>query len=167
MPRAKLKDVTPSDGLWIVMADGARARIVTPSENRRTYYTLRQIESPRAHRKSAALASDRPGRGAERATGRRHGMEPRSDPHDDAKQEFVRLVADEINQAGRQEEFSSLALVAPAKLLGALQDKLAPGVARRLVRVIRKDLTRVPDPELGPHLDEALWPVRRRAPRPA
>ena len=75
--------------LWIVVADGEHARIVAPREDG-ALQTHDRIDSKSAHLRSSDLGADHPGRVQESASAARHGAEPRTDPHEAAKERFAR-----------------------------------------------------------------------------
>jgi protein required for attachment to host cells len=148
-----------ADGKWIVLVDGARARFVAAQPGQPHYVTVTEIESAAAHRKSSSLVSGERGRAAESVGTARHAIEPRIDPHDQAKQEFAALVASELNAAHARGAFAALVLVAPARLLALLRDGLAAAVRARVVGELAKDLTKVPNHELEGHLAALRQPA--------
>jgi len=143
--------------VWIVVADGEHARFVTPAP-KSAFHTQRVLDSPSAHKRSSDLGTDRPDQSMESATGTRHSITPKHDPHDMEKQKFARSVAEEINRASAQESFDRLVLVAPAHTLKEIRHELDTTTAAKLVGTLQKDLVKVPDHELAPHLDE--WVMR-------
>jgi protein required for attachment to host cells len=147
-----MRSRTQTEPCWIVVADGGRARILVRAAHDRGYETIRSIESATRDKRSAALGSERPGRTTERASGLRHAIEPRTDAHQQGKHEFATLIAETINRAGKREDFRSLVLVAPVRQLAAIRRQLAPAIIARLARTIAKDLTKVPDAALAPHI---------------
>ena len=143
--------------LWFVVADGEHARFVAPAP-KQAYHTLREIESSSAHKKSSDLGTDRPAQSMESATGTRHAITPKHDLHEMEKQKFAHQVALEINSASDQGAFDQLVLVAPAHTLNEIRSKLNTPTVKKLIGTLQKDLTRVPDHELAPHLNE--WTSR-------
>jgi protein required for attachment to host cells len=139
---------------WIVIADGGRARIVIRRGSRSHYATLREIVSASTHSPSHNLGADRPGRAHESATTARHAMEPRTDPHEQAKLEFAREIAAVLNETGASNEFDRIVLVAQPQVAAALRARLAETVRRKIVGEIPKDLTKVPDHQLASHFEE-------------
>src|SRR5213594_4365661 len=83
-----------------------------------------------------------------------HAITPKHDLHEMEKQKFAHQVAHEINRASAQGAFEQVVLVAPAHTLKEIRDKLDTTTAAKLVGTLQKDLIRVPDHELAPHLDE-------------
>jgi len=144
--------------MWIVVADGEHARFVTPAP-KRAFHTQRVFESPSAHKQTSDLGTDRPAQSMESATGTRHAITPKHDLHEMEKQKFAHQIADEINRASAKGAFDQLVLVAPAHTLNEIRDKLDTTTAAKLVGTLQKDLIKVPDHELAPHLDE--WALQR------
>jgi protein required for attachment to host cells len=70
--------------------------------------------------------------------------------------EFAHLVAEEIQAAFGRAAVDELLLAAPPRIVNAIRDKLTVGTAATLVGTLGKDLTKVPDDELRPHLREWL-----------
>jgi protein required for attachment to host cells len=137
--------------VWYAIADGGRARFVERDESG-AYRTVVSFESADLHRKASDLTSDGPGRVMESATPGRSAVEPRQDPKRAAKEDFVKLVADELAAEHERGAFDQLMLVAPPRVLTELKQKLAKPVADLVVKDLQKDLTKVPDHDLTEHL---------------
>lgn len=144
---------------WFVVADGGRAHILARRPDG-GFETVSEIDASEAHSRSRDLGSDRPGRAYESAGGARHGIEPRSDPHDKAKNEFARMVAELVNEAGARDEFAALALVAPSHVLAAIKDHLDDRAAGRLAGELARDLTKLPHNQLFERLAAIVAPPR-------
>ncbi len=149
--------------LWIVITDGEHARIVVPGPAAGAFHTERAEDSATAHKRSTELGSDAPGRAFESSGSTRHAIAPKHDPHEMAKQRFLQSVAAQINQADAEGAFDELVLAAPAGEIAELRDALDRGAAAKVIGTLGKDLVKVPDHELGPHL--AQW-ARPAAPKP-
>jgi protein required for attachment to host cells len=146
--------------LWIVVADGEHARIVGPREDG-VLQTHERIDSTSAHLRSADLGSDRPGRVHESASVSRHSAEPRTDPHEAAKERFAKDLGNWLLESSRNGAFDELLLVAPSHVLADLRESLDKPASDKLRGVLAKDLTKVPDHELQPHLAEWVRPPLR------
>src|SRR5512138_1613055 len=141
---------------WIVIADGAQARIL---ENHGPGKGLVALPSEAMHqtlRPSREINADRPGRTHDRMGPGRHAMEPPSDPHREEKRRFADLLADHINAAALKHSYDRLVLVAPPKTLGDLRKALSKEAAARLDGELPKDLTKIPDHELPEHLGPVI-----------
>jgi protein required for attachment to host cells len=140
--------------IWYVIADGGRARFVERDE-RGAFRTVSSFVSTELHAKASDLGRDRPARVMESATPGRSAIEPRRDLKDAAKQDFVKLVAEQIDVEHGRGQFDNLVLVAPPGVLTELKNHLSKAMAERVVNDVQKDLTNVPDHDLSGHLAPA------------
>src|SRR5882672_1414353 len=138
---------------WVVIADGGRARLVACRDSEPRYVTLRELVSVAERTLSHELGADKPGRTAESATPARHALQPRSDPHELAKEAFAQEVAQVLNEASVEGAFDRLVLVAPPRIASVLRHGLGKAVQAKISGELAKDLTKIPDHELGDHLD--------------
>jgi protein required for attachment to host cells len=137
--------------LWYVIADGGRARFVAQDENG-AFRTVLSFVAADMHKRSSDLGRDRPARVKESANTARHAVEPRRDLHEAAKEDFIALVAEQIEAEHGSGQFDSLVLVVPPKVLTELKQKLSKPMAELVVSDLQKDLTKVPDHDLTEHL---------------
>lgn len=145
---------------WALVADAQRARILErripgAGWSERVEQAL-EISNPRSHERG----SERPGRSHESAGAARHAIEPRSDPHREAKRAFARELAGRLEVAATGGDYAQLLLVAPPAFLGDLRAALGQEAARRLRGSLDKDLTHAPLADIAAHLDD----IRREAP---
>ena len=140
--------------IWYVIADGGRARFVERDE-RGAFRTVSSFVSTELHAKASDLGRDRPARVMESATPGRSAIEPRRDLKDAAKQDVVKLVAEQIDVEHGRGQFDNLVLVAPPGVLTELKNHLSKAMAERVVNDVQKDLTNVPDHDLTGHLAPA------------
>jgi protein required for attachment to host cells len=137
--------------LWYVIADGAPARFVERDEQGH-FHTVANFVSTALHKRERALGTDKPGRATESALPMHHAIESRGSLVEEAKQDFIRSVADALASEHGQGRFDRLILVAPPRVLTELKDKLDEPVAESVVTELQKDLTKVPDRDLVGHL---------------
>ena len=137
--------------VWYAIADGGRARFVERDENG-AYRTIVSFDSADLHAQTRDLGTDRKTRVRDRAGLGRHAVEPRQDLKQQAKEDFVKLVADELAAEHERGAFDQLMLVAPPRVLTELRQKLAKPIADLVVKDLQKDLTKVPDHDLTAHL---------------
>ena len=138
---------------WIVIADGSRARILTPREEGLGFDTVSETASAEAHVPSREIWADRPGHVQESGYSARHSIEPRHDPHEDRKAAFIRALASQLNAAAKEKRFDRLILFAPPRCMAELRERLEAGVRRKIKAAAPKDLTKVPLSELPSHLN--------------
>jgi protein required for attachment to host cells len=141
--------------LCYVIADGGRARFVLRDKDG-AYRTVESFVSTDLHKRAHELGSDRPGRVQESANAARHAAAPRSDPHEAAKEDFIRTVGTELAHLHGQEHYDQVMLVAPPGVIGELRASLSAALAKLVVKELHKDLTKVPDHELTSHLPPPL-----------
>jgi len=145
--------------LWIVVADGEHARIVVPGHAGGSFRTETSWQSETRGARSSNLGSDRPGRSFESADPSRHAIAPKHDLHELEKTKFLHGVADRANAAAGEHVFDRLVLVAPAHAKQDLLKHLAHAALAKLDGYLEKDLTKVPDQELGERLARWAQPV--------
>jgi protein required for attachment to host cells len=137
--------------IWYVIADGGRARFVERDENG-AFRTVLSFVASELHQRSHDLGLDRPARAKESASPARHAIEPRRDLHQAAKEDFVKLVAEQLDEEHARDQFDGLVLVAPPRVLTELKEKLSTSMAKLVISDLQKDLTKVPDHDLTEHL---------------
>jgi protein required for attachment to host cells len=146
--------------LWVVIADGEHARIAAPKPpapglpRDPGLQTVLALDSPAAHQRASDLESDRPGRSFESTGPTRHAITPRHDPHQLAKEAFLRSVAERIDAEATAKSFEHLLLVAPGYALQKLREALSPPTAAMVVGMVNRDLTKTPDHALHNHLSD-------------
>jgi protein required for attachment to host cells len=128
--------------LWVLVADGARARLMRRAEAAGRLALVWEDASTDAREKGSALTTDRPGRAFESGVSeRRSAMAPPTDPKRHAKETFAARVAARV--ARELPATASLVLVAAPGTLGELRKRLGPDLIRRVTHQIDKDLTAV------------------------
>lgn len=141
---------------WILIADGAKARVLEQDRHSRTFKPAFEQEYFGSTARSKEIASDRPGRSFDSGGQGRHAMEPPSDPQRHAELSFAREVAHRLEDAANRHRFDRLLVVAAPRTLGDLRDFLPNMVRERIVKELDKDLTNVPLADLGRHLNPHL-----------
>ncbi len=143
-----------TERLWVLIADGEHARVVTPVVAAGQFVTEVTFDSESALLRSSDMGSERPGRVHESASTTRHAITPRSDPHASAKHHFVSDVAKLIDEHALRHEFARLVLIAPASALHDLRAALGKAALGMVVGSLNKDLVKLTDHDLIPHLAE-------------
>jgi protein required for attachment to host cells len=149
-PRDRIGVIMKKAKLWYVIADGGRARFVE-RDDKGAFRTLSSFVSTELHKRSEELGRDRPARVQESATTGRHAVEPKRDLHEAAKEDFIRTVGVELADRQKEGQFDELVLVAPPGVIHELKVALTKPVAACVVKELKKDLTKVPDHDLGSH----------------
>jgi protein required for attachment to host cells len=128
----------------IVVADGARARFLEPSQDTRTLVSAGRLDmvSPTSRRHPRDIVTDRPGRSFSSARGGiRHAFEQAHDVQKLEKHKFAAALAETLDDACARRQFDRLVLVAPRRSLGELRGLLSARVRRTISHEVPKDLT--------------------------
>lgn len=149
---------------WVVLADGARARVVAKEGPGAELKPVCEEEEAQAMLPAREIEADRPGRtfdsggrGDAAAYGR-HAYEPPTDPRRKQQTDFLKAVAELLEDAANKGSFDRLVLVAPPKALGDLRASLSKNVTRMVAEEIAKDLVNVPIHDLPERLRDVLKP---------
>ena len=119
--------------LWVLIADGGRARIVMPEAHHGRFHTVLELG------------------------GETHPHFPPSERQDGQHKEehtFAVGLAHRLNQEAAAGAYEKLVLVAPGHILHTVREGLNKQAAALLAGSLSKDLTKVPDHELKDHLAE-------------
>lgn len=126
---------------WILVADGARARIFTREGASTRLALLPEGAFTHEVHRASELGTDRPGRVAESANVTRHAIAPKVDWRREGKQDFARRLSEILEGKARQKAFDRLLLIAPPQMHGDLRRCLGPQARERLAGELDKDLT--------------------------
>jgi protein required for attachment to host cells len=119
--------------LWILIADGERARIVAPEAHHGRFRTVVDLGT-----------SEHP----------HYPPNLRQEPHQLDRQHFAVTLAANLNDEAAKGSYERLVLVAPGHIVHGVQEALNKQTAALLVGTLPKDLTKVPDHDLTEHLAE-------------
>jgi protein required for attachment to host cells len=134
---------------WVLIADGARARIVRlKNTNHETGVQMDDLVFETDHRRTGEIMSDRPGRSFASEGARRSAMEYRTEPEREQEARFAGTIVDDLDRRLRAHEFDRLSIVAEPRMLGTLRQKLSPALRQAVVAEVAKDLTKLPRHEL-------------------
>lgn len=150
---------TPITKTWIVVADGARARIFSPDRKLGKLVPAgpSDLVAPASRQRTRDLKSDRPGRSFSSArSGARHAFEPPHDYHKLEKHRFMATLADALEEACGHGAFDDLILVVPRRSLGELRGLLSKRVSEHVSHEVAKDLTGEPPSRLRRRLQPVL-----------
>jgi protein required for attachment to host cells len=151
---------------WIVLVDGGAARVLAVSEAHTSLDTLREMHAADVHRKTHDLVTDRAGRSHESASPTRHGIEAKTDPHAQAKENFVGEVAEMLVREYRAGAFDELILAVTPAQAQNLKDGLDAATAAVVRATLTKDLVKEPNAAVWDRLiAEGLMPPRATPPR--
>lgn len=141
----------PKPKTLFVLADGARARLVERSHETGDFVTFAEIDGrPRLSGLRTELRKGHAAISQQSATPQRHAA-VRVDFVREAKDAFVKEVADRAADIAKAKGFQSVFVAAPARLIGPLSERL--GRQTRISGALGRDLTKAPDSALPKWLD--------------
>ncbi len=141
---------------WIVIADGARARIVKNAGPGRGVETDPELVFRSEHRKLQEIMADRPGRAFDSVGKGRHAMACGADGVREDERHFLQSLAERLEKEALADAYDRLILVAPPRALGDLRPFLSKPVKNRVHEEIAKNLTQLPNDRLANHLGKTI-----------
>ncbi len=120
---------------WILIADGARARVVM---------------------------NDGPGHGIKPVKGMKfeidndNSRDADQETYEDDKRQFAEELGQSLSKKLRKNEFDRMIIFASPAMLGELRHSLSSQVMDKVVEQVPKDLTHVPNKDLPKHLEMML-----------
>ena len=141
---------------WIVVADGAQARILLYTARQKGVQQLPDGEFHDPHLPTHELMTDRQPRVHESVGAARHAVEPRIDPHEQRKEQFLARLAAHLERAEQHGEFEHLVVVAPATALGELRKEFSPPLKKRIFAEIAHDYAHQSNDYVYRHIKEDL-----------
>lgn len=106
---------------WIVVADGAKARILLYKPHQKGVQQLPDGEFHDPHLSTRDLVTERQPRVHDSVGHARHAIELRINPHDQRETQFLVRLAAHLDGAEQRGEFEHLVVVAPATAMGELR----------------------------------------------
>lgn len=142
---------------WVLIADGARARILVNRGPGRSLIPVDGLEFAADHSATHDLVADRQGRSFSSHGPGRSAIEARSDPHRDLKSSFARHLADVLARDLEDGQYHRLILVAAPATMGDLRGAISDKVRGAVVGEVALDLTKTPNSEVASHLKDVLY----------
>lgn len=125
---------------WILVADGARARIFEWRRKRKPLLLLHDLERPQAREHGDALYTDLPSK-------------PDGNlPHEHESQVFARQVAEVLERERTAGRLEALTVIAAPQFLGLLRKAFSKSVTALVTSTVAKDLVGLEEPELAERL---------------
>lgn len=142
---------------WAVIADAKMARIFEREVPLGVWSERPDGETAPPNPRSHERGSDRPGRVQESVGGARHAVEPRHDPHREAKRAFAKHLMDRLERDAVAGRFAGLWLLAPPHFLGDVRDAMGRLTEQRVLGSLDKDLVQHSPADIAAHL-QAMRP---------
>lgn len=146
------------DRVWVLVADGAYARILeTQGRVGRELSEVDDLVRPEARLHEAALSDDRPGRSWGAGGEGRHAMDDPTQPQEKEREAFARDIAARLLRAVNDDSFRHLVVVAPADFLGRLRAHFDARVKDRISAEVNANIVRERPDALRTHLPDFLY----------
>ncbi|MCH8544345.1 MAG: host attachment protein [Alcanivorax sp.] len=124
---------------WIVVAESARARILSAKNRVQLPEEIESFEFPESRLRDQDIYSDRPGRTFESANDSRSAMEP-PDVRDQQHHTFARIITEALEKGRLKGKFERLVIISPPAFLGALRHEMNGNLGKLVDKTIQKNL---------------------------
>ena len=146
-----MNKVTIPSMSWILVCDGSKALLFQNVGDAQAINLKAAEVFVEAHAPTRELGTDRPGRSYDSGDGSPSAMQG-TDWHEAAEAEFLRKIAEKLDEVVRMRDIKHLVVVAPPKALGMLRKQFTPAVQSVLSADVAKDLVKLPTIEIERHL---------------
>ena len=142
---------------WVVIADGAQARIFEHDGPGKGLRALPDLGRDQDHLQAREIMADKPGRSTSSSgPGSRSAMAHHSDPVQMRERRFVEDLADMLEKSRASGAFSRLIIAAAPTALGDIRPALTPALRETVIAELPKDLTNMPILKITEHIDGLL-----------
>jgi protein required for attachment to host cells len=125
---------------WILVADGAHARIFNADTAKSALSELESMIHPESQQHEQKLTSDLPGRQAGGATGSYHSVSSETEPKKYEAKVFAKALCKHLEAAYNAHKFRQLIVVAAPAFLGLLRAEMKKNVSKVVTLEIDKDI---------------------------
>lgn len=148
--------MNPKAKYWVLVANSGHARILEMQRKPYEFHQVSELVSETQHLTSKDIVSDASGRVYHTQGPGTHAMNPRSDPHQNAEEQFSRSLAQKMDKAARLGRFEQLLIVADPKTMGRLRQQMNRSLAGKVTDEVALDLVGLPLPQLESRLRNVL-----------
>jgi len=140
---------------WVLVADGAQAQVFEHGGPGKGLVAVPDLHFSQATLRAQDINSDRPGRQMGGGMGSKSAMQE-ADPVQQRETRFVQGLADELETQRQGGRFDRLIIAAAPTALGDIRPALSPKLRETVVAEMPKDLTNIPQAQLGKHFEQLL-----------
>jgi protein required for attachment to host cells len=137
---------------WILVADGARARLFESSAIEAPLAEVECFTNPEGRATARRMTTARLPRVHESVGPARHAIEPHTTPRDKIADRFAKALADTLERGRSGRRYDRLVLVAPPRFLGTLHAHLGANLREQVAGEIRRNLTALPPAQIRSRL---------------
>ncbi|MEH6456531.1 MAG: host attachment protein [Cocleimonas sp.] len=142
--------------IWVVVADEAKARILSTSKSTEPLVEIQSFSSPEAHDREQDLVSDKPGKGSNGSGEGKHAMDEKHTHKEQYALHFAKELGNLLEKNQQSKTYVKLIIVAAPRFLGLLRKELSKGVNELVSLEIDKDLTMMEPQAIREHLPQYL-----------
>jgi protein required for attachment to host cells len=137
---------------WVLVADGAKARIFARSEGGSSIVEVEDRLNPEGAASGRELSRDGPPSVHDRLGHARHSIEAHTSLRQKSAEVFARELNDVLERGRLDHRYSDLVLIAPAHFLGTLNAELNKHVRACVTAELSKNLIRADARTIADHL---------------
>jgi protein required for attachment to host cells len=142
---------------WILVADGARARLFESEAFNKALNEVACFTNPDGRAPGRDATTERAPRVNESVGPARHAIEPHTTLRDKSTDRFARTLNAALERGRNDSHFDRLILVAPPRFLGTLHSSLGKGLTECVTGEIRRNLTALAPAEIQARLSRHLF----------
>jgi protein required for attachment to host cells len=151
------------EATWILVADGVRARLFSPTPEGDSLTQLEDFSNPDGRKPGAAYDRDRAPRTMESMGNSSHAIQPHTTAEHKVAERFARELCEALERGRVDHRFTRLILAAPPRFLGTLRQALGKQLDACVVGQLHKDLTSLPTHEIRSRLSSFLPDAQAQA----
>jgi len=142
----------------IVVSDARHFRLFSTGDNGASISHIAGDFDSIPNPPSREHKSERPGRSFASSGPVRSAIQPKTDPHEAAEENFAKTVAGQLETLAASGAYKDIVLFAPPSFLGSLREHIGRHSAKLLRSQVHKDLTKSTQDEIRDHVQAALRP---------
>jgi len=146
-----------STNTWILVADGARARLFEAASPDDGLNELACFANPGGRSHGRNFTTARPPTVDESVGAARHSIEPHTTLREKTTDRFARTLKDELERARNDHRYAQLVIVAPPRFLGALHGTFPKPLRDCVVAEVKRNLTALRTSDIRAHLPSRLF----------
>lgn len=125
---------------WILVAQGAAAKIINVKKNGEEISLIQEFFHPNTAKKGSDIYTDRPGRSFQSADSTRHAVSSSEELQDHERRVFAKEIANFLATAHATNQFAKIIVVSSRDLLGDLRKAFEAPVKNAVTHELSKDL---------------------------
>ncbi|MEH6529230.1 MAG: host attachment protein [Porticoccus sp.] len=137
---------------WILVADGAHARIFSAEKSTSTLNELEGFVHSKSRQHEQKLTSDLPGRQAGGSTASHHSVGNENNIKENEAVVFAKELSRRLDAAHREDKFRRLIVVAAPAFLGHLRQEMSSKVSNVVSHELDKDIVNLDVTSIREHL---------------